>query len=202
MKRFLASLVLGMLVVGSPAGLWAEVVRVVIDERADVLDGRAFGGVGAYEKIIGRVYFVFDPDNPMNARIVDLARAPRNADGLVEAWANFMVLQPKDPTRGARTALLEVSNRGGKAVLSYFNGARGSRNPELEEHVGDGLLMRHGLTLIWVGWQHDVPDRDFIMKSHLPVAVAGGPIQGLVRGSVTAPRSPIPWPIRPAPTMS
>jgi hypothetical protein len=185
MKRLFISVVLSMLAMGSPGGLRAEVVRVVIEERADVLEGRAFGGVGAYEKLIGRVYFVFDPDNPMNAHIVDLAGAPRNADGLVEAWANFMVLQPKDPSGGARTALLEVSNRGGKAILSYFNGARGSRNPELEEHFGDGLLMRQGLTLIWVGWQHDVPDQDYIMKSHLPVAVGAEPLRGLVRSDWT-----------------
>ncbi len=55
-----------------PASMWAEVLRVVVDERVDVLDGRTFGGVGVYEKIIGRVFFVFDPANPMNARIVDL----------------------------------------------------------------------------------------------------------------------------------
>ena len=92
--------VLGLL---TPTSMWAEVVRIVIDERVDVLEGRAFGGVGAYEKIVGRVFFVFDPTNPMNARIVDLDKAPRNADGLVEAWANFVVLQPKDPSRSART---------------------------------------------------------------------------------------------------
>ncbi len=191
--RLLKRLV-GLLVVviglATPTSMWAEVLRIVIDERVDVLEGRAFGGVGVYEKIVGRVFFVFDPANPMNARIVDLDKAPRNADGLVEVWANFVVLQPKDPSRSARTALLEVSNRGGKASLSYFNGARGSRNPELEEHFGDGLLMRHGLTVIWVGWQHDVPDQEHILKSHLPVATEGADaIRGLVRSDWTVDRA-------------
>ena len=181
MKRLVGLLfvVIGLV---TPTSMWAEVFRIVIDERVDVLEGRAFGGVGAYEKIVGRVFFVFDPANPMNAWIVDLDKAPRNADGLVEAWANFVVLQPKDHSRGARTAFLEVSNRGGKASMSYFNSARGSRNPELEEHFGDGLLMRHGLTVIWVGWQHDVPDQEFVLKSHLPKASEDGEvIRGLVR---------------------
>jgi hypothetical protein len=186
-----ASLVLFFLLAGSatPLGLWAEVVRVIIDERVDVLGGRAFGSVGAYEKIVGRVFLVFDPANPLNARIVDLAKAPRNAEGLVEAWANFMVFQPKDRSRGSGTALLEVSNRGGKAILSYFNGARGSRDPAADEHFGDGLLMRLGLTVMWVGWQHDVAEEADMMRSYLPVASDGGtPIRGLVRADWTVDR--------------
>ena len=170
----------------TPHGLWAEVVRVIIDARVDVLGGRPFGSVGAYEKIVGRVFLVFDPANPLNARIVDLDKAPRNADGLVEAWANFMVLQPKDRSRGSGTALLEVSNRGGKAILSYFNGARGSRDPTAEEHFGDGLLMRLGLTVMWVGWQHDVAEEADMMRSYLPIASDdGSPIRGLVRADWT-----------------
>jgi len=189
-KRLWLFFLLGLIGAASPPGLWAEVVRVVVDRRTDVLGGRAFGTVGAYEKLVGRIFFVFDPSNPMNARIVDLDRAPRNADGLVEAWANFMVLQPKNLGRSARTALLEVSNRGGKAIISYFNGARGSRNPELEEHFGDGLLMRQGLTLIWIGWQHDVPVQEGIMRAHLPAASDNGQaIRGLVRSDWTVDRA-------------
>ena len=190
MKRLWLFFLLGLIGAASPPGLWAEVVRVVVDRRTDVLGGRAFGTVGAYEKLVGRIFFVFDPSNPMNARIVDLDRAPRNADGLVEAWANFMVLQPKNLGRSARTALLEVSNRGGKAIISYFNGARGSRNPELEEHFGDGLLMRQGLTLIWLGWQQDVPVQEGIMRAHLPTASDDGEaIRGLVRSDWTVDRA-------------
>ncbi len=35
----------------TPHGLWAEVVRVIIDERVDVLGGRPFGSGGAYRRI-------------------------------------------------------------------------------------------------------------------------------------------------------
>jgi aromatic ring-cleaving dioxygenase len=56
----------------------AEVVRVQIERREDVLNGRSFDTVGPYEKIIGKVYFAFDPGNPMNARIVDLDKVTRN----------------------------------------------------------------------------------------------------------------------------
>ena len=70
---------LALSVLVGPATANAEVVRVEIVSREDVLNGHAFGPIGAYEKIVGRVYFAFDPDNPMNARIVDLDKAPRNA---------------------------------------------------------------------------------------------------------------------------
>ncbi len=161
----------------------ARVVRVVVERREDVLDGRSLGPAGPYEKIVGKVYFAFDPDNPMNARIVDLDRAPRNADGLVEAWADFMVLRPKRPVPGGGVALLEVSNRGGKAVLPYFNGATRSLDPTAPDEFGDLLLMRLGLTIIWVGWAWDVPHRDGLLRLHVPVAVGegGAPIEGLVR---------------------
>ena len=44
-------------------GADAHVTRVKILSRTDVLDGRAFGLAGAYEKIVGSVYFAVNPDN-------------------------------------------------------------------------------------------------------------------------------------------
>ena len=186
MRRCLPTLLLAwlMLVGIAPSPLRARVVRVVIEARQDVLAGRSWGDAGPYERLTGRVYFEFDPADPANARIVDLALAPRNERGMVEAWANFMVLRPKDPTRGADVALLEVSNRGGKASLGYFNAAAFSRDPTDEAHFGDGFLMRRGLTIIWVGWQFDVPsDDEQRLRLHVPSARHGDgdPLRGLVR---------------------
>jgi hypothetical protein len=168
----------------------AKVVRVEIESREVILDGRSFGIIGPYEKLVGKVYFVFDPDNPYNSRIVDLKLAPRNADGLVEAWANFTVLRPVNPTAG-NVALLEVSNRGGKASLRYFNRATaGGFDPTDAEHFGDGLLMRLGLTVIWVGWQWDVPQQEGRLRLHVPAASGenGEPIVGVVRADWTVDR--------------
>ncbi len=162
-----------------------EVVRIIVESRQDVLEGKAFGEVGGYERLVGRVFFAVDPSLAANSSIVDLGGAPRNDDGLVESWANFVVLQPKDPAKRG-TALLEVSNRGGKASLSYFNGARGSRLPLSEEDFGDGLLMRRGLTVIWVGWQFDVPDRPEQLRLHVPTLEG---ITGLVRSDWTVDRT-------------
>ncbi|MFQ5802511.1 MAG: alpha/beta hydrolase domain-containing protein [Candidatus Methylomirabilales bacterium] len=194
-SRILVFLCVLAAVILAPGLCAARVVRIVIDEREDVLNGRSFGTAGPYEKIAGNVSFVFDPINPKNTRIVDLEKAPRNADGLVEASANFMVLRPKNAVRGGGTALLEVSNRGGKALLPYFNGGTWTRDPRLQPHFGDGFLMRLGLTIIWVGWQHDVPLRKGLLRLHVPVArERNRPIQGLVRSdwSVDRPTKTLP----------
>lgn len=169
-----------------PVALGGEVVRVVVEERTDVLDGRSWGDAGPYEKLVGRIYFAFDPENPANEAIADLDLTVRNGQGLVEAWADFMVLQPADPSRRRGVAWVEVSNRGGKASLRYFNAAEGALDPTDPEHFGDGLLMRQGLTLIWLGWQWDVPDREGLLRLRVPSArTPEGPVTGLVRADWT-----------------
>ena len=159
-------------------------MRLDIEHRETVLDGRAFGDAGAYEKLVGTVHFAFDPDNQFNSRIVDLELAPRNEASLVEADANFMILTPADPAKARGVAYVEVSNRGGKATLSYFHGARGrgGGDPTEENHFGDGLLMNMGVTIVWIGWQYDVPDRPGVLRLNVPRATnAPERIEGLVR---------------------
>jgi hypothetical protein len=172
----------------TPAAGSAEVVGVEVESREDVLEGQPFGEAGPYEKITGRIRFAFDPDNPFNAAIVDLARAPRSTEGRVEAWANFMVLQPKDPALRRGVAWVEVSNRGGKASLRYFNNAgTGARDPVTTEDFGSGLLMRQGLTVIWVGWQWDMAEAEGVLRLESPIVPGddGLPLTGLVRSDWT-----------------
>ena len=90
-------------------GADAHVTRVEILSRTDVLDGRAFGLAGGYEKIVGRVYFAVSPDNLHNKLIVDLDKAPRNAQGEVEFSADLYLLKPKDMNKGNGSVLFEVS---------------------------------------------------------------------------------------------
>ncbi|NNF26596.1 MAG: hypothetical protein HKN73_05140 [Gemmatimonadetes bacterium] len=170
-----------------PSAAESRVVRVEIESRSLVLDGRAFGNAGPYERLTGRLYFAFDPANSHNAQIVDLSLAPTNAEGLVEAWAEFMVLQPVEPGGRRNVAWIEVPNRGGKASLRYFQAAAATVDPVRAEHFGDGLLMRQGLTLIWVGWQPDVPDREGLLRLVIPAVrdASGADIEGLVRADWT-----------------
>ncbi len=161
-----------------------EVVGFEITERSDLLDGRSFGLAGPYERIVGVVRFAFDPDNEANRIIADIGLAPRNDEGRVEMSADFHLLRPKVMQKGRGTLLLEVNNRGRKGLLGYFNMAEGSLMPRTEAHFGDGFLMRRGFTLLWLGWQWDVPDDDPLrMRMHPPVATHpdGSPIRGLVR---------------------
>lgn len=162
----------------------AHVTRVEIISRTDVLDGRAFGLAGAYEKIVGRVYFAVNPENLHNKRIVDLDKAPRNAQGEVEFSADLYLLKPKDMNKGNNAVLFEVSNRGGKGILRLVNSVTSS-DPNVE--FGDGFLMREGYTVAWVGWEFDVADEGDRLKLFAPVAhdAGGKEIRGLVRSDFT-----------------
>lgn len=160
----------------------ARVIRVDIQSRTPILNGKSFGSVGPYEKLIGKVYFAVDPANLHNKIIADLDKAPRNAKGEVEFSSDFYILRPKLAGQGNGTTLVEISNRGGKGAVSFFNRGTSSKNPETDDQFGDGFLMQQGFTVVWIGWQYDVPDADFNLKLFAPVASdAGQVITGLAR---------------------
>jgi hypothetical protein len=165
-------------------GADAHVTRVEIISRTDIQDGRAVGLAGAYEKILGRVYFAVNPDNLHNTLIVDLDKASRNAQGEVEFSADLYLLKPKDMNKGNNAVLFEVSNRGGKGILRLVNGVT-SADPNAE--FGDGFLLREGYTIAWVGWQFDVAERGENLKLYAPIAheAGGKEIRGLVRSDFT-----------------
>ena len=160
----------------------AALVRMEITSQEDVLAGASFGATGGYELIRGRAYFAVDPKLRANSRITDIAFAPRNAAGLVEFSADIVLLRPKDPRSGNGTLLLESPNRGGMGMLALYNRASGSQYPVKAEHFGDGYLLREGYTLAWVGWQHDAPKREGLLRAYVPVANG---VTGLVRGEFT-----------------
>src|SRR3954453_17511134 len=162
----------------------ARVVRLRVERREAILDGRPFGAAGPYEKLVGKVDFALDPALPRNGDIVDLKLAPRNAHGEVEVSADFYMLKPVDPRRGNGRLFYEVGNRGGKAMLATFQKAAGSPDPTSDAQFGDGALMRQGFTLLWMGWQWDVPERPGTMRMEMPVATENGKrITGIVRGN-------------------
>ena len=162
----------------------ARVVRLRIERREVILNGRAFGAAGAYEKLVGKVDFGLDPNLPRNGDIVDLKLAPRNARGEVEASADFYMLKPVDPRRGNGRLFYEVGNRGGKSLLQNFQKATGSPDPATDAEFGDGALMRQGFTLLWMGWQWDVPERPGTMRMEMPIATENGKqITGVIRGN-------------------
>lgn len=167
----------------APLPLVAGLVRVEITERSPILDGKSFGAVGAYERLIGKAHFAVDPMAPANAAIANVKLAPRNASGQVEFYADFVIFAPRDPSRGNGTLFFEVSNRGRKGLVGVFNRGKGSNDPRSAEEFGDGLLMEQGFLLVWVGWQFDVPREPPLISVTVPVArnADGSPIEGWVR---------------------
>jgi hypothetical protein len=156
----------------------AEVARVEIARRSDL-------GMFGYEKIVGTIHFAVDPKDPQNRLVVDLDKAPVNAAGRVEFSSDLYILRPKPP-RGNGAALVDILNRGNKVVLNGFNRG-GSPDPASDADLGDRFLMRFGYTLVWVGWEFDVPDRPLAMRLRVPVATDNGkPITGLVHAAWTA----------------
>ncbi len=158
----------------------ARVTRVDVTSRSDINDGQPFGPAGAYEKIEGRVYFAVNPADAHNRAIVDLDKAPRNAQGEVEFSADLYLLKPKDMSKGNGAVLFEVSNRGGKGIVRIVNGGSGAAE------FGDGFLMRQGYVIAWIGWQFDVGPQNRNLALQAPIAHhAAGTIRGLVRSDFT-----------------
>jgi Alpha/beta hydrolase domain len=97
----------------------------------------------------------------------------------VEYQADLRILKPIDLDRGNGWLLYDVPNRGNQPVMSRLNGtSEGGRPPT----AGNGFLMRHGFTLVWSGWQGDVPPGADRLVARLPIATAeNGPLMGMVR---------------------
>ena len=153
-------------------------IALDVQSRSTILDGTPFGSAGAYEKIAGTLRFAVDPTHRLHRQITDLDRASRNAEGRVEFQGDFYLLKPVDAARGNRRLLLDVGNRGRKLAVSMFNSAVRVPDPTTAEDFGNGFLMRHGWTVAWIGWQHDVPRVDGMMALDVP-RVRG--LSGLVR---------------------
>src|SRR5215471_8160863 len=114
MPRALSLFACGVLIFGASLAR-AAVTKVEISERSDLT-------VAGAERIAGKVYFALDPKNPANRAIVDLDRAPKNAQGLVEFSADLIMVRPKDAVKRNGTLLMEVSNRGHSSLFSLGGG--------------------------------------------------------------------------------
>ncbi len=164
----------------------AAVLSVEITSRTDVLGGQSLGTAGPYECLIGKIHFTVDPTLGPNRIIADLDLAPRDAQGLVDFSADLFILKPRVSAKGNGTALVEISNRGGKALPYEFDFAR----PPLDVHsagsLGDNFLLTHGFTLVWVGWEFDIAPRPDVLRAYLPIATDHGKtITGIVRSEWT-----------------
>jgi hypothetical protein len=146
----------------------AEVTRFeILRSEKPALQGRTFGERGTAEKITGRATIAVDPDDPHNSIIADVGLAPRNPNGRVEAIADVVVLRPARPNG---VMLLDIPNRGRKLIGPLVEEAAVEPSNRLEQSgdAGRGFLLSRGYTIVWVGWQGDIPPGGG-MRIELPV---------------------------------
>ena len=169
-RRAMAALTVGGLMVGwlaTPAD--ARVVRIVVERTTPYGGGQTFGGAGAFERLEGMVYMEVDPDDPLNAVVVNLDRAPRNANGLVEFSAPFVIIKPVDITSGNGKILYGINNRGNAIEIPFQTFP--NLPPGAPADSGDGLFFRLGYTFVDAGWAGDITTTATRLGANLPVAV-------------------------------
>ena len=128
------------------SGAFSRVVRVEVESTETLLQGRSFGLTGPYQKLTGKVFFAVDPGNSANRIIADIDLAPTNSQGEVEFSSEFFLLKPLQADRGNGTVLYEVSNRGNKGMLRFFNDAQGAASlPRLNTSATASCLKRVSL---------------------------------------------------------
>ena len=151
-----------------------------ITSRTGFASGEIFGDVGAYELLEGTAYYAVEPSHARNQGITDLELAPRNSAGRVEFSSDFAMLQPLELDRGNRRILFDVVNRGRKTALT-FNGVPIPTDATAPLQPGNGYLMRRGYTVVWGGWQADVPPTPGLIGLQGPEAIGPqGPLTGKI----------------------
>ncbi len=140
---------------------FAAVTRIDVTERSDDGGLRAHRREGPFRRRS-------QAPSPIESSPTSIS-APRNAEGKVEFSADLYILRPRDAAKRNGTLLVEIPNRGGKGLVGMFN-------------LGDNFLLEQGFTLVWVGWEFDLPPTPGLLRVDAPIATNNGkPITGLVR---------------------
>jgi hypothetical protein len=156
-RRWRARALSMLLALLPPSYAEARIAKLdIIRIESPAFEGRSFGTVGTYDKIVAQAAIAVDPADPHNAGIVDLALAPKNARGLVEAVSEVEILRPSDPAKANGLLFYEVVNRGRKLSFQLFDDAPAAGVLATADQVGNGFLLSRGYTIVWAGWQGDV----------------------------------------------
>ncbi len=172
-SRRLPGVVLGVLLSCMAMLADARLVRLEVDKREVVAEGRAFGTAGPYEKLTGRAWFEADPADVRNARVTDIGNAPLNDAGRVPFSADVVILKPVDMAKAAGTLFFEVNNRGRKIAFGRLHDTSSQANmndPMSPDDFGNGFLMARGYVVAWVGWGADIAPGDHRLTVDFPIA--------------------------------
>ena len=153
--------------------------RFEIIRREPFADGMIFSEVGAYERIEALAHYRVDPKDPTNRDLTDIDHVERDSDGLIAMTGEVSMIRPVNPDAGNRCAMVELPNRGKRTAPRQYNLAPMQIEYSDAIDVGDGFLMRHGWTVVWCGWQWDVPEQTPGVKLRAPlVNTAANPHPG------------------------
>jgi hypothetical protein len=143
----------GVGLLGLAPGANARVTQLHITQtETPTYAGAEFGSVGQYERIDGTITGEVDPKDPLNAVIVDIDRAPKNANGTVGYTATFQILRPVDLTKGNHRVIFELPNRGRTNVLGIFDDSGTPNTTTSSGDPGNAFLMNQGYTIVEGAW--------------------------------------------------
>ena len=155
-------------------------IDINITNRYRFANGEEFGDVGQYEVLEGLAKFEIDPLIDINKSIVDLDLAECQPNGLVLFSSDICILQPVNHDKGNQRIFFDVVNRGRKTALSLNDVPTGTDH-FAPLQAGNGFLMRKGYTVVWCGWQWDVPSNLGLIGLHAPDAIGPeGPLEGRI----------------------
>jgi Alpha/beta hydrolase domain len=156
----------------------ARVVKFVVQQQSSYLSGASWGDAGPYELLQGTAYFQVNPRDPHDAVIVDLANAPRDAQGMVDSSTPFFILKPANPQLGNHKIFYAVNNRG-----NSLEGLLTATTADQVAVTDAGYAMTQGYTIVDAGWEGDVVPTSTNLVANLPRAYQpnGSPIIGPMR---------------------
>jgi hypothetical protein len=159
--------------------IFAEVASFSIDKRYDYADTTLYESISKinYEIVEGKVFFELDPTLAENRLIIDIDRASIDSveKNKVTFSSDFHLLRPKDSSESNGILLVDILNRGKKTISAYFDIPN-------DNSTGIDFLINRGYTLLFLGWQFDVPKSDILLKAYVPnISSDNGIVEGIVR---------------------
>ncbi len=98
---------------------------------------------------------MIDPANPLNAVIIDIANAQKDANGMVEVMFNFDIVYPTTLANGNGKIIADIPNRSG-STLGSPNRSAGSNTPETSAtNCTNTYWYSQGYTTTDLGWEAD-----------------------------------------------
>src|SRR5262252_589075 len=173
----------GVVFCGAPSAQARVTKVVIVKTESPTFGGKSFDAVGPYERISGQIIGEVDPNDRLNALIIDIGLAPKNPNGTVTYSTDFQILRPVDRTRGNKRLVYEITNRGSTNVLGTLNDSKTGNDVETSGDAGNGFLMRRGYVVLESGWDFSAPRNGKLFTATVPV------VKNLDGSSITGPNS-------------